>query len=126
MKIPQFLLTLIMAFCVTTAYGEDQVVEQPLTFGGPQYEIEELTAHLESDGTVIFVSGKIRNLGHMETRGYVIVYLRDGNNDVIHAVETDVNEKMPFGYGKSGYFEVSANIEGLSGLQNVSVEFVTN
>lgn len=123
-------VVMIVMICFTTtilqANGADSVVEQPLTFGGPQYEIEDLTAQLQSDGTVILVSGKIRNLGHSATRGYVVVYLKDGNNDVIHAMETDVNEKRPFGHGKAGYFEVSANIEGISGLQNVSIEFVTN
>lgn len=123
------ILTVVMMFFATTilqANGADKVVEQPLTFGGPQYEIEDLTAQLQSEGTVILVSGKIRNRGHSATRGYVIVYLKDGNNEVIHSMEADVNEKLPFGYGKAGYFEVSANIEGISGLQNVSIEFVTN
>ncbi|MBI9083815.1 MAG: hypothetical protein JEZ11_09470 [Desulfobacterales bacterium] len=128
MKIVRILSVVMIFFTATIlqANGADKVVEQPLTFGGPQYEIEDLTAQLQSEGSVILVSGKIRNLGHSATRGYVIVYLRDGNNDVIHAMETDVNEKRPFGHGMAGYFEVSANIEGLSGLANVSIEFVTN
>ena len=128
MKIVRILTVTLAIFAIAAAavQSADGVTEQPLTFGGPQYEIEDLTAQLQSDGTEIFVSGKIRNLGHADTRGYVIVYLRDGNNDVIHAVETDVNEKRPFGYGVAGYFEVSANIEGMNGLQNVSIEFVTN
>lgn len=117
---------MLLLFPILSAVAADEVTEQPLTFGGPQYEIVDLAAQLQSDGAEILVSGEIRNLGHFETSGYVIIYLRDGNNDVIHAFETEVNKNQPFGYGETGYFEASTNIEGMSGLQNVSIEFVTN
>ena len=126
MSVLALILIVFLTGTIVCAHGAGDVTEQPLTFGGPQYEIVDLTAQLQSDGTVILVTGKIRNLGHSDTRGYVIVYLKDGNDDVIHAMETDVNEKQPFGHGKAGYFEASANIEGMAGLSNVSIEYVTN
>ena len=101
-----------------------QVSERPLAFAAPQYELEELRAELQADGRVIYVSGKIRNRSYAPVRGYVIIYYRNGNDQPLHAVEVQVNQKKVFCHGEAGFFEATANIEGLADVASVSVEFV--
>ena len=101
-----------------------QVSERPLAFAAPRYELEDLRAELQADGRVIYVSGRIRNHSHAPVRGYVIIYYRDGNDQPLHAMEAEVNQKKVFGHGEAGPFEATANIEQLAGVASVSVEFV--
>jgi len=118
--IPCYLTALIVIF-TGTGFGERK---QPLPFSSPKYEIEDLTADLHSDGDVLIVKGKIRNLSHAPVRGYMIIYLKNNNDDTIFSLETKVNKNMPFLHGKTGGFEVGTNIENHAGITNISVEFV--
>ncbi len=95
-----------------------------LTFSAPVYEIEDLVAEMQEDGNNVLVSGKIRNLSHHPVKGYVIVHFKSGNDEVVHSVETNVNDKKPFAHGKVGAFETSANVGNTPDIQNVVIEFV--
>ena len=100
------------------------VREQSLAFAAPEFEVEDLVAELQNDGQVIYVSGKIRNRSQAPVRGYVVVYYRNGNNEPVHAVEVEVNQKKVFGHGEAGFFEATTPVAGISGIASVSVEFV--
>ncbi|MBU1182887.1 MAG: hypothetical protein ABIJ52_08950 [Pseudomonadota bacterium] len=95
-----------------------------LTFSAPVYEIEDLVAELQEDGNNVLVSGNVKNLGHSPVKGYVIVYFKNEKGVVVHSVETDVNKNRSFSRGKTGSFEISANIESTPDIQNVVIEFV--
>jgi hypothetical protein len=115
------LLILILA---ANASGGSGVRTGTLTFSAPVYEIEDLVAQMKEDGSYVTVTGKIRNLSHYPVKGYVIVYFKNGKDEVVHSVETDVNDKRPFGHGKAGNFETSANIGNNPDIENVVIEFV--
>jgi len=115
------LLTALILLSAGTGFGERK---QPLTFSSPKFEIEDLTADLHSDGDMLIIKGKIRNLSHAPVRGYMIIYLKNNNDDTIFSLETKVNKNMPFLHGKTGSFEVGTNIESHSGITNISAEFV--
>lgn len=117
------IVIVIFGFFAETIFGLSDRHE-PLPFSAPEYELEDLTAELHSEGTIIFVSGKIRNLSLAPVRGYVIVYLLSGSGCVIHSVEVDVNDRNPFSHGQVGYFETYENIEDFPGIEDVSIEFV--
>lgn len=125
------LANLILCSCVVcvlfsslaTATGAE--IEQKLTFSAPKYVIEELTANLHSDGTVLAVSGRVRNMSYMNVRGYVIINLLDSGNSVILSTEADVNQKKSFPHGKAAEFELYINVANIPGIANVSIEFVT-
>jgi hypothetical protein len=111
-------------FFTVYAFGGSAVRQSALTFSAPVYEIEDLTADLQEDGHNVLVTGKVKNLGFSPVKGYVIVYFKNEKGVVVHSVETDVNNNKPFTRGKAGSFEISANIEGKTGIQNVFIEFV--
>lgn len=117
------LLTFLFLLTIPTAEA-GSVREQALAFAAPRFELEDLTAELQGDGRVIHVSGKIRNHSNAPVKGYVVIYYRNANNEPLHAVEVEVNQKQPFEHGEAGFFEATANIEQVSGIASVSVEFV--
>ena len=122
-------LTLTLAFVVFVVFAVNTIgrsggISKPLPFSAPKYEFEDLNLELYSDGNIIFVSGKIRNMTYKPVRGFAIVYFKDKGDDVIHSVETEVNSGKTFVHGKAGYFEATENIENIPGIENVSVEFV--
>ncbi len=119
-----FLVLSSLMLSAAPAAEAGQVAERPLAFAAPQYALEELRAELQADGRVIYVSGKIRNRSYAPVRGYVIIYYRNGNNQPLHALEVDVNQKRVFQHGEAGFFEATANIENLADVATVSVEFV--
>ncbi len=57
----------LSSFGLTPAVADE--ISRPLTFSGPQFQIEDLTADLHSDGTIIIVRGKIKNLGFSSVQG---------------------------------------------------------
>lgn len=119
-----FWATILVLLICSLGVGAEEVKEQSLGFSAPQFEVEELAAELQDDGNAIYFAGKIRNRSHAPVRGYVVVYFRNGENQPLHAVEVDVNEGKVFAHNDAGYFEGTANISGISGIANVSVEFV--
>lgn len=98
-------------------------ISRPLTFSGPQFQIEDLTADVHSDGRVLVVQGKIKNLGFSSVQGFITVYFKGSHHEVLNAIDADVNNRQPIPSGQSGKFEASANVQNLPGLSNVSVEF---
>lgn len=90
----------------------------------PEYEIIDIQANLFSDGTLLEVTGKVKNKSYAAIRGYVIINLKDRNNNNIGWVETDVNKKRPFRHNENGIFEISVDIRNSPTPTNVSVEFV--
>ena len=105
-------------------YSENLEIPPPSSFSGPQFHVEETVAEVFSDNTILVVRGKVKNVSYKRTKGYVIIYLRGNNNDVIGTVETPVNDNYLFHHGSSGNFEVSANIKDMPEIMNVTVEFV--
>ena len=114
----------ILGISARNIYGMKYRLSEPLPFSAPQYEFEDLKMELYSNGVIVFVSGKIRNLSHVPVQGYVVVYFRNKNNNVVHATETDVNKGKPFIHDETGYFEATENLSNHPGAENVSVEFV--
>ena len=88
------------------ALGGSNTPSEPLEFSSPEYEIEDLTAELYPEGSVIIVSGKVRNNSSIIVRGYVIVYFLNENNETVYAAEAEVNRNLPLVQGKAGDFEV--------------------
>jgi len=117
-------IILSILFFAAHATGGSGVRTGTLTFSAPVYEIEDLVAEMQGDGNNVLVTGKIKNLSHYPVKGYVIVYFKNGNDEVVHSVETDVNDKRPFAHGKAGTFETSANVGNTPDIQNVVIEFI--
>lgn len=117
------IILLILIFAAN-ALGGSGVRTGTLTFSAPVYEIEDLVAEMQGDGNNVLVTGKIKNLSHYPVKGYVIVHFKNSNDEVVHSVETDVNNKRPFAHGKAAAFETSANIGNTPDIQNVVIEFV--
>ncbi len=120
--LPVVLITTLLL--VGNVLGGSSTRTGTLTFSAPVYEIEDLVAELQEDGNNVFVSGNVKNFGHSPVKGYVIVYFKNGKGVVVHSVETDVNKNKPFSRGKTGSFEISANIGNTTDIQNVVIEFV--
>jgi len=102
----------------------DSSLPPPLTFSSSKFELEDLTAEFYNEGKIVLVTGKIRNRSFAKARGHVIIYFRDKNDDVIFAMEEEVNKSNAFPHGKAGEFEVAVNVESVGGIENISVEFV--
>jgi hypothetical protein len=100
-----------------------QEVSRPLTFSGPQFEIEDLNANLHSDGRILVVSGRVKNNGFSTITGFATVYFKSADHSVLQAVEVEVNRNLPITQGQSGFFETSTRVDSIGGLANVSVEF---
>ncbi|MCK5227069.1 MAG: hypothetical protein KAJ60_05900 [Desulfobulbaceae bacterium] len=120
-----FLIVLFLSLVFSAnALGQTYTIPYPAEHAEPEFRIENLSADLYSDDTVLLIKGTVKNMGHKSVKGYVIVFLRDENNDQIGSVETDVNKRGSFGSGDSGKFEVAADIQSITGIKNVSIEFV--
>lgn len=100
-----------------------QEIARPLNFSAPQFQIEDLSATVHSDGRLLLVNGKVKNLDFSEVRGFVTVYLKNSNHSVLKAVDVEVNDNKGIPTGQTGSFETSANIENIRDLANISVEF---
>ncbi|RPH51616.1 MAG: hypothetical protein EHM85_05945 [Desulfobacteraceae bacterium] len=118
-------IIMIILIFAANAVGGSGVRTGTLTFSAPVYEIEDLVAEMQEDGNNVLVTGKIRNLSHHPVKGYVIVYFKNGNDEVVRSAETDVNDKKPFAHGKAGTFETSANVGNTPDINNVVIEFVS-
>lgn len=88
------------------------------------FQVVDLSADATENGQIIDVSGGIKNQSFSSVRGHAILYLIDQNNNVVHAVETEVNDQQRFQHGQTGTFSVTIDISALNNLQSVSVEFV--
>lgn len=126
MRIKNIFPVIVLSILVfaANAPGGSGVRTGTLTFSAPVYEIEDLVADMQEDGNNVLVTGRIRNLSHYSVKGYVIVYFKNGRDEVVHSVETDVNDKRPFSHGNTGSFETSANIGNTPDIQNVIIEFI--
>ncbi len=117
-------LLLSVAFSKEIIAAKFNLDGPPTSFSDPGYSVEDLKADLYSDGTILLVTGKIRNLKHIPIKGIAVVHLQDSNNDEIGIVEVDVNKKYTFHPGELGNFEATINVENVSGLNNVSIQFI--
>jgi len=127
MMIHRFLLVaflVVLSPPVPPLLAASQEMARPLTFAGPRLQVEDLTADFHSDGKVLVVSGKIKNLGFAKTRGYVTVYFKDMDHHVLRTVDVKINDNQCILTGQAVPFETTTNIDGIRGLANVSVEFV--
>ncbi|MCK5230491.1 MAG: hypothetical protein KAR13_09520 [Desulfobulbaceae bacterium] len=109
---------------VGTGYAETLEIPPPAILSGPKFHVKETVAEVFSDNTILVVRGKVENVSYKRVKGYVIIYLRSSNNDVLGTVETPVNNNNHFHHGSTGNFEVSANIKDVPEIVNVTVEFV--
>ena len=103
---------------------QNTVTEQPRTFGEPLLIIEELTADLYNDNTVLLIQGQLTNKSHRPMRGYVLVKILDKDDNVIAAIETEINESRKFYHGQSRPFEEAVDVSSIKGMANVAIEFV--
>ncbi len=119
-------LAALLLFVASAGYlcAESGVSNRPLSFGGPKFKIEDLSAESLSDGKLLAISGSIVNLEMKPLNGYVVVYLKNEMHDVLHALEVKVNKNKAIPKGGRGYFETTENVENLGGLANISIEFV--
>ncbi len=90
------------------------------------YQVVDLSADSTDDSNVVDISGGIKNYSFAEISGHAVIYLLDGNDAVVHAVDTEVNDNSSFRHGQVGHFSETVNISNLGKLQSVSVEFVAN
>ena len=109
---------------VGTGYAETLEIPPPAILSGPKFHVKETVAEVFSDNTILVVRGKVKNVSYKRVKGYVIIYLRGSNNDVLGTIETQVNNNNHFHHGSTGNFEVSANIKDVPEIVNVTVEFV--
>lgn len=114
------LLLLLMTVSPATMAGE---ISRPLTFSGPQFQIEDLRADLHSDGRILVVRGKVKNLGYSHIKGFLTVYYKGAHQEVLKTQETEINENQPIAAGQVAKFEATTNVQNIPGLTNVSVEF---
>jgi hypothetical protein len=121
------LLTLFLLFLATLTLVAmpvaAQEISRPLTFSGPQFEIEDLNADLHSDGRILVVSGRVKNNGFSTVTGFATVYFKSSDHSVLKAMDVEVNRNLPIPQGQSGFFETSTRVDSIGGLANVSVEF---
>ncbi len=117
-------LLFIVILFAGESFAGSSVSNRPLSFGGPKFKVEELSAEPLSDGKLLSVHGVIVNLELKPLKGYVIVYFKNGAHDVLHATEVKVNKNRSIAGGERGYFETTENVEGLGDLANISIEFV--
>ena len=120
-----FLVFLALAL-PAVALAESSAIQQPLSLTGPRFQIEELTAQLHSDDTVIAVAGKVRNLSHRPVAGHVVVYFLNAAGGVVFATESPVNDHSPIAHGDTGQFETAVSTKHTPATNNVSVEFVAD
>jgi len=121
-----FVLVLVLvafAFISENNFGSNDLHE-PLESQAKGYEIEDISAEILSDGAVIFVSGKIRNLGAKPIRGDVVIYMVDGADGVVHLVETEVKGYIQF--EGVGLFEAYQSVEGfeLDSIASIFIDFI--
>lgn len=88
------------------------------------YQVVDLSADSTDSNNIIDVSGGIKNFSYTSIRGRAIIYLLDGNQTVLQAIETEVNDSQSFKHGQVGKFETTVNIGGLNNVQSVTVEFL--
>ena len=113
------LFFLVASFSVPMA-GE---IARPLTFSGPQFQIEDLSADLYSDGKILIVRGQVKNLGYCHIKGFLTVYYKGAHQEVLKTLETEVNKNQPIPAGHAAKFEAITNVQNIPALTNVSVEF---
>lgn len=91
-----------------------------------QFEVQDLSANVFSDNTMLLVSGKIKNHSFHPIQGYILVRFQDANNMELGYVETPLNKNRPIQHNALGTFEISVNIKDTAWITNVSVEFVNS
>ncbi len=89
-----------------------------------KYKVQDLSAQLFSDNSILYVSGKIKNSSFQPIQGYVLIRFQDLNNTELGYVETVLNQNNPIQHNALGDFDISVNIGKNSRISNVSVEFV--
>ena len=101
-------------------------LHEPLASSTIGYELEDVYAEILSEGTVVYVRGKVRNLHHNPIRGKVIIYMADGGDGNRDIMEAEVNKRRPIPPGGSGFFEMYENVEEfeLGSIENIYIEFI--
>ena len=85
--------------------------------------LEELTAQVHKNGRYVEVKGAIKNISLSTLRGFVTVYLLDGNGGVIAAKDESIGNGMEFGQGIVAKFEVTLRVPQGKKIESVSVDF---
>ena len=119
-----YLCGLLLLVCFAEGWVFNKAFPENRSTFSPEYEIIDIQANLFSDGTLLEVSGKVKNKSFATIRGHVIISLKDRNNNNIAWVETEVNKSRPFNHNENGIFEISVDIRDYPTPTNVSVEFV--
>ena len=114
---------ILVALTLAAMPVASQEISRPLTFSGPQFEIEDLSANLHSDGRILVVNGRVKNNAYSTVTGFATVYFKSSDHAVLKAVEVEVDRNLPIAQGQSGFFETSTRVDSIAGLANVSVEF---
>lgn len=112
----------LLAFAMTSA----SVSAEKLLNAAPvaNYQVVDLSADSTDSSDIITVSGGIKNFSYTSIRGHAIIYLLDGSQTVLQAIETEVNDGHSFRHSQVGKFETTVNIAGFGSVQSVTVEFV--
>jgi hypothetical protein len=122
-KIVFVMVFLAFFFSMITAPNGSEVKPAQSFNNSPSYEVENLEAVLHSAG-FFMVSGEIRNTDIHPTKGYVIIYFANDNDEVIEVAEAVVNEKKAIDPGSTGTFELSKNIEEYKQIKKTFIEYV--
>ena len=115
-----------MLFFNTAGAGTNRFASNVKPVRPVNYEVQDLSANVFSDNTVLFVSGKIKNTSFRPIQGHVLVIFQDINNMELGYVETTLNRNQPIQHNALGAFEITVNIKETAGISNVSVELVTS
>jgi hypothetical protein len=126
--VKRFCVLLVMVglvfICPKGVFSESLEITEPFSPSATKYEIEGLTAAIHSEGTVLIITGKVKNISHGVLKGHAVVYFRDKNKDDLGYAETDVNGNHPFLHGESGAFETAVRVSEKSNINSIAVEFV--
>ncbi|MDY0190349.1 MAG: hypothetical protein RBR22_06405 [Desulfuromonas sp.] len=112
----------LFIFILTSVHVEAEKLTNSAT--AVNYQVVDLSADSTDNSDIIDVSGGIKNFGYTSIKGHAIIYLLDGNQSVLQAIDTQVNDGQSFRHAQTGKFETTVNIAGLSNVQSVTVEFI--
>jgi hypothetical protein len=118
-------LKIVTAMTALSALGESIHNYGAVTFSGPEYPIENITAEAYPENQIT-VSGVVKNAYLNPAKGTVVIYFLNSNYDVVYTTEADVNNRKNINPGGSGTFKASAMIDNVLNIKKVYIEFVKN
>nr|MBF0221987.1 hypothetical protein [Desulfobulbaceae bacterium] len=124
-KLTRFLV-ILFSIVFPSALVQAEEIPPPFAAAPAEYVVHGLKATAFSDNTVLVVEGKIRNTGNRAIRGLLVIYLKNESSDIIGTIERELETSSALTPGKESDFEVTADISGISGIKNISVELKEN